>query len=92
MPDLTLPPCFIRLLNEFQNNNFKYLGFYREGTVYINKGLKGSQLMQTVLEEMTHHITKESDCTRDLQEFLFMVITRELLHVEDKVSLPCSAS
>ncbi len=54
------------------------LGEYRDNVVYIGESISmgwSKMLWQTMLEEVTHHVTGAADNSRDLQEFLFQVIT-----------------
>lgn len=54
------------------------LGFYTpaSGTISIWNDQRAS--LQTMLEEVCHHITGESDCTRGFQEFLFRSLTETI--------------
>jgi hypothetical protein len=64
------------------------LGFYRNGTVYLNNELGTNasenggwkqlthQLIQTALEEICHHVTQEADFSRGFQDFAFNLTTR----------------
>jgi hypothetical protein len=57
-------------------------GFYRNGEVYINSDLAGGssafagtqaltdRLVKVALEEVVHHITQATDCSRDFQDYL----------------------
>ncbi len=40
-------------------------------TIYISDSLGGLELLQTVLEEVVHHVTGAADGSRDIQDFLF---------------------
>lgn len=51
------------------------LGQYADGIVYLHKDLGGFILLQTCLEEVVHHITGATDFSRDIQDFLFRLIT-----------------
>jgi hypothetical protein len=44
-------------------------GFYKDGVIYILRGYENS--VNTILEEIAHHITGASDCTRDFQDYAF---------------------
>jgi hypothetical protein len=51
------------------------LGFYRDGTVYVNESIavgQGTELQQTMLEELAHYVTGALDETRDLQDWAFL--------------------
>lgn len=55
-------------------------GEYREGTVCLHmelgkEGLPSPQLMKVALEEVVHHVTGATDMSRDLQDFLFRLVT-----------------
>jgi len=64
------------------------LGYYREGTVYLNNELGNNasesggwkslthQLMQTALEEVCHWVTGEHDFSRGFQDFAFNLAIR----------------
>lgn len=45
-------------------------------TVYLHNDLSGFQLMKVTLEEITHHVTNGADMSRDLQDYLFRLITK----------------
>jgi hypothetical protein len=50
------------------------LGFRRDSTVYVNQSIavgQGTELQQTMLEEMAHYVTGALDETRDLQDWAF---------------------
>lgn len=71
-----------RCFNVIQNGPKTY-GYYKDGCVFIHDDYSGGMsinLLQTVLEEVTHHVTKATDCSRELQEFLFKVIVEKLLN------------
>lgn len=62
------------------------LGFYRDGTVYINTDIASNgslvlgwhglsqQLLVTALEEVAHHVTGATDNSRDFQDFMLNLI------------------
>jgi len=65
------------------------LGFYRDGTVYINTDLSGDasmvfvtadqlsqQLLVTAAEEVSHHITGATDNSRDFQDYLLNLLVK----------------
>lgn len=55
------------------------LGFYRDNQVYINTDIatgKSDQLWQTLLEEVAHHITQETDNSRSFQDYAFRLVTQ----------------
>jgi len=70
------PPviCFKQL----PNASSETFGYYENGKVYINvihsnNGVN-DRLLQTALDELTHHITGSTDNSRDFQSFLMRVI------------------
>jgi hypothetical protein len=74
------PPvkCFTSILDGGVMLN----GFYRNGEVYINSDLAGGsssfagtqaltdRLVKVALEEVAHHVTQATDCSRDFQDYL----------------------
>lgn len=74
------PPahCFTSILDAGVMLN----GFYRNGEVYINGDLAGGSsafagpealtdcVVKVALEEVAHHVTQATDCSRDFQDFL----------------------
>ena len=64
-----------------QTNNTIVFGFWDKDTVAYNnmmdKGLN-EMLLHTVIEELTHHITKANDGSRDFQNYLIKVIAQTL--------------
>ena len=70
------PPvvCFHKLTNA----ESEQLGFYEDDIVYINldhsNGGINDRLLQTALDELTHHCTGSTDCSRDFQSFLMKII------------------
>ncbi len=45
-------------------------------TIYLHEELAGTQLRKVALEEVAHHVTGAGDNSRDLQDFLFRLITK----------------
>jgi hypothetical protein len=67
---IPLPDCKVFTMVGSEAGNVK-LGFYRQNTIYLNQTIIGSQQeVTTILEEMVHHITKATDMSRDMQNFL----------------------
>lgn len=64
-----------------QSNNQIVFGFWEKDVVAYNnmmdKGLN-EMLLHTVIEELTHHITKANDGSRDFQNYLIKVIAKTL--------------
>jgi hypothetical protein len=62
-----------------QTDNTILFGFWDKDTVAYNnmmdKGLN-EMLLHTVIEELTHHITKANDGSRDFQNYLIKVIAK----------------
>lgn len=55
-------------------------GEYRDGTVLLHaelgkEGEPTPQLLKVTLEEVVHHVTGATDMSRDLQDFLFRLVT-----------------
>jgi hypothetical protein len=64
-----------------QNNNTIVFGFWENDTVAYNNEMSSGlneMLLQTVIEELTHHITKANDGSRDFQNYLIKVIAKTL--------------
>lgn len=69
-------PSSVPLLKEFVSNCSSGMivkGFYdkKSETIGIMHGLSGVDLLQTIIEEMCHWITKANDTSIDFQEFAF---------------------
>ena len=62
--------CFSRVVE----GNSMLFGYYQDDCIYINIDEDGN--MQTMLEEVAHHITGSTDLSRDFQDFAFQVATR----------------
>lgn len=64
-----------------QTDNTITFGYWEKDTVAFNnmmdKGLN-EMLLHTIIEELTHHITKANDGSRDFQNFLIKVIAQTL--------------
>jgi hypothetical protein len=75
------PMPSIKGFNAVQANNTILFGFWEKDTVAYNnmmdKGLN-EMLLHTVIEELTHHITKANDGSRDFQNYLIKVIAQTL--------------
>lgn len=68
--DIPILKCFYENMKE----GAQRLGFYDDGTVYINKDISvglSDMLMQTTIEECAHYITGFKDMTRDFQDWAF---------------------
>ena len=64
----------VRCFKSIMSGGSMTLGFYKDGCVYINESIavgQGTELQQTMLEELAHYITGASDETRDLQDWAF---------------------
>jgi len=70
-------PPFVKCFTSNMNGEGKTLGYYEDGTVFIDAEIVGDNLMckQTVLEELAHYITGSTDNSRDFQDFAFRVAT-----------------
>ncbi len=64
-----------------QTDNTIVFGYWEKDTVAYNnmmgKGLN-EMLLHTIIEELTHHITKANDGSRDFQNYLIKVIAQTL--------------
>jgi hypothetical protein len=63
----------VHCFSEITRQEGTRLGFYRDDTVYINLDICQDcpMLLQTMIEEIAHHVTGARDCTRDFQDFAF---------------------
>lgn len=71
----------VKGFNMNQTDNAIVFGFWDKDTVAFNnmmdKGMS-EMLLHTVIEELTHHITKANDGSRDFQNYLIKVIAQTL--------------
>lgn len=80
--------CFTKIMDA----GGQTLGFYRDGTVYVNTDLSGDasmvfvtaatlsqQLLVTAAEEVAHHITQSTDNSRDFQDYLLNLLVKVAL-------------
>lgn len=81
--------CFTKIMDA----GGQTLGFYRDGTVYVNTDLAGDasmvfmtastlsqQLLVTAAEEVAHHITGATDNSRDFQDYLLNLLVKVALN------------
>ena len=72
-------PPIVKGFDVNQTDNTILFGFWDKDTVAYNnmmdKGLN-EMLLHTVIEELTHHITKANDGSRDFQNYLIKVIAK----------------
>lgn len=62
----TQPP-----VKAFKTINADHLGLYKDGVVFVNESIIGSEReMMALIEEYSHHVTKAPDETRAFQTFL----------------------
>jgi hypothetical protein len=55
----------------FKTINADHLGLYKNGTVFVNESIIGSEMeAMALIEEYSHHVTKAADETRAFQTFL----------------------
>lgn len=56
-------------------------GYYRDGTVYLNSVYAGdtTDMRITILEELVHHATQDTDLSRGFQEYLLRFIVETIL-------------
>jgi len=67
----------VMAFSSIMNAEAQTMGKYQDNTVYLHTDLAESfMLTQTALEEVVHHVTGSGDMSRDLQDFLFRVITK----------------
>ena len=63
----------IKTFREVMNGESTTMGYYDNGTIYINEDCVTSG--QTIMEELAHHITGSTDNSRDFQDFAFKLAT-----------------
>jgi hypothetical protein len=66
-----------KLFTPIMKGGSQKLGQYKNNTVYIHTDMaedRGPMLLQTMLEEVVHHVTGAGDGSRDLQDFLFRLV------------------
>ena len=69
-------------------NNVELLGFARDKKIYISKRLSETltaELVETMLEEVFHHVSGFTDFCRSFQDFYFSVMAAMLLEDSKKV-------
>lgn len=49
---------------------------YNNGTIWLDKNLGGIGLVKTVVHEISHHITGDSDGSRGFEDFAFLTIAK----------------
>jgi hypothetical protein len=74
--DLPMPK--VKGFDELTNAESECLGFYKVGDdcIHIRNDVAGDLLYETVLEEVSHYVTKATDCSRDFQNFLMRLFIR----------------
>lgn len=72
----------VKVFRKIMDGGSQDLGFYRDGTVYLNADIAGygsieagqnaltQQLLVTALEEVAHHVTGATDNSRDFQDYV----------------------
>jgi hypothetical protein len=68
----------VQTFRKIMDAGSQILGFYRDEVVYLNQDIAGEgggdnlshQLLVTALEEVVHHVTQSTDCSRDMQDFV----------------------
>lgn len=67
----------VKAFNSVMDGGTQVFGYYLMGgdTVYLHQSLGGKMLFNTCLEEITHYATGSLDHSRDIQDFLFGLIT-----------------
>lgn len=85
------PVKSFNLLPDAEGETF---GFYDNGIVYINAihsndGLN-HRLLQTALDELTHHVTESYDSSRDFQSFLMRLVIAKFTGVPEDTETPTS--
>ena len=70
----------VRCFQNIMENESITKGYYEDNVVYLREmdstGGITSDLLQTALEEVVHHITGAGDMSRDIQDFLFQAIVK----------------
>lgn len=67
------PKPEVRCFKQMTESSSMTFGYWLDGTVYINEDVSqntNNSLMDTVVEEVAHHITKATDGSRDFANFL----------------------
>jgi hypothetical protein len=77
------PEPSLKIYTQIMNAGMETAGFYDrdEVCIYIHRDHSKGQsdyLLQTMLEEIAHHITGAADGSRDFQDFLLRVTTRAM--------------
>jgi len=65
------PP--LKCFRQIMQNESETMGYYKDGTVFMNVDYDGND--QTMLEELSHHITGATDNSRDFQDYAFRLAT-----------------
>lgn len=67
------PPvhCFRTIMNGGEQLE----GYYQNGAVYLRQELAGKDAFKVALEEVVHYTTGSGDMSRDIQDFLFLLVT-----------------
>jgi len=65
------PP--LKCFRQIMQNESETMGYYKDGTVFMNVEYDGND--QTMLEELSHHITGATDNSRDFQDYAFRLAT-----------------
>jgi hypothetical protein len=67
------PKPEVRCFKQMTESSSMTFGYWLDGTVYINEDVSqntNNSLMDTMVEEVAHHITKATDGSRDFANFL----------------------
>lgn len=76
----------VKTFRKIMDGGAQTLGYYKDGTVYINQDIAGNvslqsgwhgltqQLLVTALEEVAHHVTGALDNSRDFQDYVLNLV------------------
>jgi hypothetical protein len=78
----------IKVYRKIMEGGSQSLGFYRDNVAYVNADIAGygsveggqnalsQQLLVTVMEEVSHHVTGATDNSRDFQDYLLNLVVK----------------
>jgi hypothetical protein len=80
----------VKSFRKIMSGGTQVLGFYRNEIVYINTDIAGDsgdaksftqQLLATVLEEISHHVTGATDNSRDFQDYVLNLAAKLMSNI-----------
>jgi hypothetical protein len=73
-------PAIMAFVSPVSTGTNRVLGRYFNNTIYINEDIDGDSvdMIMTVVEEVSHHISGALDCSRDFQEFIIRWLVKVL--------------